>query len=222
MTPDGYVPVQEIINSTHKKLRGVTLEAIQEVVASNDKQRFKLEDLPRHLYYDNTNDNDMEDTSSSSKTTILCIRANQGHSIKTIDPNRLLTKLSSDALRALPCIVHGTYEEAWQSIQEQGLRKQNRNHIHFATGLPEEPNGVISGMRRTCTIYIYLHASNFAYDGIDFFKSDNGVILTAGVVEGTLPPDYFSHVTDAQGNILLDNRTPPDTSTKSLANNSES
>jgi 2'-phosphotransferase len=213
MTPDGYVPVQEIINSHHKKLRGVTLEAIQEVVASNDKQRFKLEDLPRHLYYDNK---DMEDTTSSSKT-ILCIRANQGHSIKTIDPDRLLTKLSSDEVRALPCIVHGTYEEAWQGIKEQGLHKRNRNHIHFATGLPEEQNGVISGMRRTCTIYIYVHASKCADDGIDFFQSDNGVILTAGVVEGTLPPEYLSHVTDAQGKILLDNRTPPDVSTKSLA-----
>jgi 2'-phosphotransferase len=202
MTPDGYVPVQEIIDCTHNKLKGVTLEAIQQVVATNDKQRFKLQEQPKKAYYPNDVNNDSGDT-----TTILCIRANQGHTIQTIDPHLLLRKLAPEELAAIPCIVHGTYSEPYlKSIQTQGLKRMKRTHIHLASGLPDQ-GGVISGMRKSCQIYIYVNAKKCAADGIDFFQSDNGVLLTAGVHnEGILPPKYFSHVTDPSGTILLDQR----------------
>jgi 2'-phosphotransferase len=197
IAPDGYVPVQEILDSSHPKLQGISLEAIEPVVHSNDKQRFKLEQRPRHIYSGGTDDG----------TTILCIRANQGHSIKTIDPNLLFTKLSSEELNALPCIVHGTYYEPWKVISQQGLKKMNRTHIHFASGMPKD-DGVISGMRLSCTVYVFVNAVKCTDDSIYFFQSDNGVILTAGLEnQGSLPPEYFSHVTDESGNILLDNRT---------------
>jgi len=41
------------------------------------------------------------------------------------------------------------------SIGAQGLSKMNRNHIHMAVGLPGE-NGVISGMRNKCNLYIHI------------------------------------------------------------------
>lgn len=199
ITPDGYVPVQQILDSSHPKLRGVSLEAIEAVVKSNDKQRFKLEQRPRSAYYSGMKDDE---------TTMLCIRANQGHSIKTIDPNLLLEKLSADELRSLPCIVHGTYFEPWKLIRQQGLKKMSRTHIHFASGMPED-NGVISGMRQSCTVHVYVDGVKCAQDDyLNFYRSDNGVILTAGPKnEGTLPPEYFSHVIDESGSILLDNRT---------------
>jgi 2'-phosphotransferase len=191
ITPDGYVPVQEILESTHPKLKGTNLGAIQECVETSDKQRFKLEHRPRHIY----------SGGDETQEKILCIRANQGHSISIIDPNLLLTKLSPEALKAIPCIVHGTYAEPWKLISEQGLKKMNRTHIHFASGLPAE-DGVISGMRLSCTIYIFVYVEKCANDGVEFFLSDNGVILTAGV----LTPEYFSHVTNSKGEVLLDNR----------------
>lgn len=197
---DGYVPVQEILNSTHPKLRGATLENIQAVVQNSDKKRFKLEERPMHLYYP---ENDKE-------KKILCIRANQGHSITVVDPELLLTKLSPDEVRSLSCIVHGTYPEAWESIRKEGtggLKKMNRTHIHFASGLPTD-DSVISGMRKSCSIYIFIDASRCAADDrIAFYKSDNGVILTDGIASsGVLPMDYFSHVTDSSGKILFENR----------------
>ena len=229
---DGYVPVQEILDSTHPKLRGATLESIQNVVQTSDKQRFKLEERPKHLYYPN-NDSDNDKVTTALMTTpttttrnddeddesgviemieeekILCIRANQGHSITLINPELLLKKMSPDELRLLQCIVHGTYPEAWESIQKQGggLKKMNRTHIHFASGLPTD-DGVISGMRKNCAIYIYVDASKCAADErIQFFTSDNGVILTDGIGNsGVLPVYYFSHVTDVSGKLLLDNR----------------
>lgn len=194
---DGYVPIQEILDSTHPKLKGATLENIREVVETSDKQRFRLEERPKHLYYPN----------DINGETVLCIRANQGHSISVINPEQLLTKLSPTDIQSLPCIVHGTSSEAWESIKATGLKIMKRTHIHFASGLPSD-DGVISGMRRNSGIYIYIDASKCASDDrIEFFKSDNGVILTDGIGDsGLLPTEYFSRVTDSSGTILLDNR----------------
>lgn len=194
--PDGYVPVDEILSSTHPKLKGATVEEIQKVVETSDKQRYRLNQKPRSDFYGPSDANADE--------PILCIRANQGHSIKTINPELLFTRLSPDELRTLPCIVHGTYVEPWNSIQTTGLKKMNRTHIHFASGLPEA-DGVISGMRKTSTICIFVDPVKCAEDGIVFFISANGVILSAGI-DGTLPPTYFSHVTGTNGDIIMDNR----------------
>jgi 2'-phosphotransferase len=223
---DGYVPVQEILDSTHPKLRGATLEIIQTVVEKSDKKRFKLEERPMHLYYPEKEKetlvsmtpartyNDDHDGNghipSIEEKNILCIRANQGHSITMINPELLLKKLSPDELRSLSCIVHGTYPEAWESIRKEqvgGLKKMNRTHIHFASGLPTD-DGVISGMRKNCAVYIFLDASKCAADDrIDFYMSENGVILTDGIASsGVLPINFFSRVTDSSGKILLENR----------------
>lgn len=53
----------------------------------------------------------------------------------------------------------------------------SRNHIHFAPGLPQE-DGVISGMRKSCDVYIYIDMVQAIKDGIDFYISSNNVILT--------------------------------------------
>ena len=138
-------------------------------------------------------------------STIWCIRANQGHSIPGIDPEALLTRLSPEELAALPVVVHGTFREAWKAIHASGyLSIMKRHHIHFAAGLLGE-QGVISGMRRTCQIYVYIDAGKCARDGIVFFRSDNGVLLTAGI-DGKLLLKYVSHVTDEKGNLLLEQR----------------
>jgi len=69
-----------------------------------------------------------------------------------------------------------------------------RNHIHFATGLLGE-EGVISGMRHSCNVLIYIDLEKALKDGVKFFKSENGVVLTEGVNgEGYLPNDYFKKV----------------------------
>lgn len=202
---DGYVPVQEILNCRHSKLASAkpTLEAIQDVVQDNDKQRFKLDHRPRHLYY--PKENEYVDKNGDDDT-ILCIRANQGHSMSFIDPELLLRQLTADELRSTPCIVHGTYLDAWKTIQRRGLSKMTRTHVHFAKGLPDQEH-VISGMRKSATVYIFVDAAQCAKDGVAFFESDNGVLLSDGL-DGVLPTRYFSHVTEAStGRILLDQRT---------------
>jgi len=122
----------------------------------------------------------------------------------------LLVPIPSEELDTLPTIVHGTYQHMWtESISKQGLSRMNRNHIHFAAGLPDPKKGVISGMRKTCDVYIYVNTAKCAANpDIQFYRSANGVILTAGVKgEGILPMEYISHVSDPKGNLLLDQRT---------------
>lgn len=58
----------------------------------------------------------------------------------------------------VPHVVHGTYHRHWDSIRLHGLSRMNRMHIHFAPGLPGE-GGVVSGMRSSCQIYIYVDLS---------------------------------------------------------------
>jgi 2'-phosphotransferase len=220
MAPDGYVPVQDFLESSNPRFRGATLEKIQQIVATDAKKRFSLSGRPCKNLSSTTattittkaeNMDGMENGAESSPTasTVLCIRANQGHSIKNqIDSNLLLTALSKEELQVMPTIVHGTYYQPYESIQKQGLKCMNRTHIHCASGLPNQDASVISGMRQSSQILIYIHASKCANDGIPFFKSENGVLMTPGVDhQGILPVKYFSHVVEAAtGKILLDQR----------------
>ena len=113
----------------------------------------------------------------------VLVRANQGHSIPWIKDNELLTRITN----ALPVLVHGTSRKAWGHIRSSGsLRRMNRCHIHFTTALPQE-NRVISGMRISSEIAIYINMSRAMADGIVFYRSANGVILTPDEV----PTCYF-------------------------------
>lgn len=109
-------------------------------------------------------------------------------------------------------VVHGTFHAAWGPIVASGgLKPMGRNMVHFATGpslrevVPEatddkssekkdgtdavmNKNKVISGMRSDASILIYVDLKRCLEDirakglKMEWFKSDNGVILTPGVV----------------------------------------
>jgi len=223
LTPDGYVPVVQILACKHKKFtsssaNGWTLENIERVVKTSDKQRFQLDWKPAQNYPSVVLLPDAESMGGNTpavmdkdKGLLLCIRATQGHSLKFINANLLLTPIPDHELATIPTIVHGTYQQPWKTaICHEGLSRMKRNHIHFATGLPQEgSDDVISGMRTSCDVYIYVNAQQCAQDAaIAFYKSNNGVLLTAGVNDsGILPVEYFSHVTDREGVILLDQRS---------------
>lgn len=69
-----------------------------------------------------------------------------------------------------------------------------RNHIHFSKGMPGD-NGVISGMRQSCTVIIEIDMEKAMNNGIKFYKSKNDVILSPGEGEnGILKPQYFKSV----------------------------
>jgi len=57
--------------------------------------------------------------------------------------------------------------EYWNTIRYDGLRKLKRNHIHFSIGKPDD-NEVISGMRYSAEVLIYIDVENAMNDGIKF------------------------------------------------------
>ncbi|XP_018649737.1 hypothetical protein Smp_037640 [Schistosoma mansoni] len=89
-----------------------------------------------------------------------------------------------------PTVIHGTYFRNWDSIRKEGLKRMQRTHIHFAPGEVGE-TGVISGMRSSAEIIIYIDLIKAINDGYKFYISKNNVILCEGNKEGCLPTTYF-------------------------------
>ncbi|XP_077434262.1 tRNA 2'-phosphotransferase 1 [Vanacampus margaritifer] len=167
LSSDGYLFVEDVL--AHPQFRSYKLEDVERVVATNDKQRFKLRPHPQDGR--------------------LQIRANQGHTMQVTDLE--LTPVLVGAPDCPAEAVHGSYMRNWSSIQQQGLSRMRRTHIHLAPGLPQE-DGVISGMRKDCNLAIFIDVPKALADGIEFFWSENRVLLTTGNAEGKLPPAYFS------------------------------
>ena len=151
------------------------LADILEWVENNDKKRFQVKAEP-----------------SSEEITLEngYIRASQGHTMKGIDEEKLLKKITFPYKYST--IVHGTYSKVLELIQGQGLCRMARNHIHLAKGYAGE-KGVISGMRGSWDIFIEVNLNKAIEDGVEFFESANGVVLTSGV-DGYLPPKYFKSI----------------------------
>jgi len=183
MRPDGYVRVTELL--ALDKLQSVNWEQLQQIVASDSKNRYSLVSEA--------------DKTSDSPTEVWWIRANQGHSIKDVVDTGF-TPISSVADIPTKVAVHGTTFHAWNSIRKEGLNKMSRNHIHLAQGVPG--TGVISGMRNSSDVYIYVNVQKAIDDGIQFLLSANGVVLTEGNEQGFLAPQYFERAVDKKGNTL--------------------
>lgn len=163
----------------------VTFEDIKSAVADSDKQRFSMKPNP-----DLKTPPDLD----SAEPSDWVIRANQGHSI-AVESSALLTPISVEANNIPDIVVHGTYFAFYQPIIESGgLKRMTRNHIHFSTGLPEDKQGVISGMRKDAQILVYIDIKKSLEDGILWWLSDNGVVLTEGDANGVLSTKYFQSV----------------------------
>jgi hypothetical protein len=75
ITPDGFVPVQDILN--HSMFRHYTLRDIIETVQSNDKQRYMLQDRPLKNYYEAISDT-VEEPAVSEKAVVEMDRNSDG------------------------------------------------------------------------------------------------------------------------------------------------
>lgn len=184
-----------------------SLAEIKQLVADNDKQRFSLAPLDSST----SSSSDALAVADQIDASRLRIRANQGHSIK-LASETLLTPLDRENMPAV--VVHGTTHAAWPRILASGgMKAMSRNHMHFATGLPasfidkerdsttqsSSPAAVISGMRNSSTVLIYVDTSAALDAGIKFWLSDNGVVLTEGNEKGLLPVEVFARVEDRAG-----------------------
>ncbi|XP_030535415.1 tRNA 2'-phosphotransferase 1-like [Rhodamnia argentea] len=173
MRSDGYVKVQDLLQLNIKTLADVqltahTVDEIKEAVRRDNKQRFSL----------------LEENGE------LLIRANQGHTVKTVESDSLLEPILS--AEEVPVCVHGTYKKNLQSILDSGLKRVQRLHVHFSSGLPTDGE-VISGMRKNVNVLIFLDVRKALEDGMKIYISDNRVILTEGF-GGVVPVKYFDKI----------------------------
>eukprot|EP00937_MAST-01D_sp_MAST-1D-sp2_P007489 g7489.t1 len=180
MAPDGFVAVDALLAALargSRALTGVSLADVERIVTECPKQRFAL-----------------SRTGAGAGGGALRIRANQGHTLRRVHDEALLTRVRGAA--EAPVCVHGTYERAWRGptgIATAGLSRMARNHVHFATGLPGE-DGVRSGMRGDVQLLIYVDVGAAMAAGLEFLRSQNGVLLCAGDARGIISPRFFHKV----------------------------
>ncbi len=95
------------------------------------------------------------------------IRANQGHSI---DINLALKPKSPPNI-----LYHGTATRFLESIQQTGLEKRSRQHVHLSA---DKATAAMVGKRHGKLVILEIKATEMQKDGFDFFCSKNGVWLT--------------------------------------------
>ena len=207
----------------------MTFDEVKGIVADNEKQRFSLIHISAAPSADTEGTAIPADDAATSAASEIAqaaqqdvsedpadylIRANQGHSL-AVASEGLLTPLPEDNLPEV--VVHGTTHSAWHLIVSTGgLKKMGRTHVHFASGLPagfrsvvETESGeggdeavqpqVISGMRNSSSILVFLDIKKALEAGIKFWLSENGVILSEGNEEGVIGLQFFSRVEDRTG-----------------------
>lgn len=147
------------------EFKNVTRSLIDDIVVSCPKQRF----------------------------TISCdsIRANQGHTIK-IDPSLVMETLDENS--GVYFCTHGTTTTNLPSILDVGLSRCLRQHIHAVQGRVSFGHPSFPGYRGSSNVLILIDVIKAMRDGIPFYRSSNGVILTPGDAKGLLSPRYFADV----------------------------
>ncbi|KXL41551.1 MAG: hypothetical protein FE78DRAFT_520316 [Acidomyces sp. 'richmondensis'] len=206
----GFANLQDVLNNRKIRSLKVSFDEVRQIVDENDKQRFTMKPVAEAPESANGN------TVPSPNASEWLIRANQGHSLK-IETEGLLTPITGDNQPGTA--VHGTSHAAWvRIVASGGLKPMGRNHVHFASGLPPGfqllPDGsaatdsapVISGMRQSSTILMFLDVPKAMDSGLNLWLSDNGVILSEGNEDGIVPLDLFLRVEDRTGaGVLLEN-----------------
>jgi len=174
------------------KLESLNFATLREIVKNDAKGRYDL------VYEGEATASSTADLQQDSEADMRSwwIRANQGHSMKAIQLD--LKPILSAA--EIPMAVHGTTLRAWENIRSEGLSKMNRNHIHLAQGVPGDM--VISGMRSSSQVLIYVDVDKAISAGIKFYISANGVVLTEGDERGYLRPEFFSLVENAKRTVM--------------------
>lgn len=188
---------------------------VREVVKDNDKQRYALKYVG-----EDGNGEEVEEVEDDEDPRHWMIRANQGHSLK-VEAGDLLVPVTLEDEGVMETVVHGTTERAWELIRRSGgLKSMGRNHVHFAIGLPkgfvalEEASEdakregaekvappVISGMRNSCTVLLFLDVQRSLAAGLPLWRSANDVVLSEGMADSKLVPlELFRRVEIRGGN----------------------
>ena len=107
------------------------------------------------------------------------IRANQGHSIAV--------NLGYEPVEPPEYLFHGSATRFLPAIQEKGLIKGKRHHVHLS---PDVTTARQVGQRHGRPVILRVHSGAMHGDGYAFYLSSNGVWLVEAV-----PSQYLEVVT---------------------------
>ncbi|CCE66265.1 hypothetical protein TPHA_0P01070 [Tetrapisispora phaffii CBS 4417] len=154
---NGYIEVELILNHNRLKTHHCTLDELHSIVENNDKKRFHVK--------------------KKNGTEYIC--ATQGHSLKSVKPNEEILMKIEDVSHLPEVIVHGTTITSCIAIIESGaIKKLERNHVHLSAGIIGQDLDIISGMRYSSNVYIYINKTEENIKQLSLVKSLNGVILS--------------------------------------------
>ncbi len=98
----------------------------------------------------------------------LHIRAVQGHSTATVD-------LQYAPQTPPACLYHGTATRFMSSIEQQGLIRGTRHHVHLSQ---DAATAIAVGRRYGQVVLLEIDALAMQQAGYAFYQADNGVWLT--------------------------------------------
>jgi putative RNA 2'-phosphotransferase len=157
-TPEGFVWLADLVARFPDYFRAITVEQWREIVASDGKGRFQL---------------------NESETAI---RAVQGHDASMYQPQQdgqpgmseeaSLYRMTREEVAEQRVAFHGTPEKCVASILLTGLNPGERQHVHMARRPDAE-----AGIRSSSDKILVINVDEVAGMGIVLYRSPNGVIL---------------------------------------------
>ncbi|SEE32399.1 putative RNA 2'-phosphotransferase [Tenacibaculum sp. MAR_2010_89] len=144
---NGWAVVEELLQKSRKHGVRFSIDELEGLVVNNDKKRFTFND---------------------DKTKI---RANQGHSLKTID-------IELKPVQPPEFLYHGTVAKFMNVIHDKGLQKMSRQHVHLSA---EIETAMKVGSRRGKPIILTVKSGEMQSEGYEFYLSENNVWLTDSV-----------------------------------------
>lgn len=169
---EGYVSVNKMLQHKRFKDKGCSsLQQIQRVVDNNTCKQFTLKCMD---------------------TDEWMIRANFGHTLIKVD--KLNPGLDIEA-GDYAFIIYATTKDSFDTFEIKGLKRE-RNHIIF-----NSVERINNEFLERFDFLIYIDINRAIEDGINFFKSENYIILTNA---DFIDPKYFLKTVDRKsGNIGL-------------------
>ncbi len=128
-------------------------------ILENPKCRFSFEELKQIV-----ENNDKQRFSFNDDLTL--IKANQGHSVK----------VELDLSEVIPpdTLYHGTAKHFLKAIQQKGLLKGKRHHVHLSKDIQSASN---VGKRHGKLVLLAVDSKKMHEDGHKFYLSDNHIYL---------------------------------------------
>ena len=144
---NGWAEVDQLLAQAASHGKAISREQLNDVVANDSKTRYAF------------------------SVDGLRIRANQGHSLATVDIG---------LPPAIPPAVlyHGTASRFVESIRDQGLIPGSRNHVHLST---TEDTAISVGSRHGKPVVLVVDTAAMQTQGHVFYLAANGVWLSDAV-----------------------------------------